>query len=135
MSVSSNFICLNLERDGLLSHIEIGNGQTVLEPTSGTFIHVNQAGALELTLAKVCSVEIANEHGEVAKHDIVRGEASVTHQVRFRNGGTVAMSFDLLGNLTEFVGSAIVVNCVGAALKVSPLSGMPRVPSPLVSTD
>jgi hypothetical protein len=122
MTNSSNFICLNPERDELLLHIEIGRGQTVLEPTSGTFMHVNQAGVLELTLAKVSSVEI------------VRNDACVTHQVRFCNGGTVAMSFDLLGNLTEFVGSAIVVNCVGAALKVSPLSGIPRVPPPLVST-
>jgi hypothetical protein len=121
MSSPSNFICLNPERDGLQPSIELGHGQTLLDPSSGIFTHVNRAGDLQVTLTEVSSVEIADVF-DVEHHEIVRRDSGLTHQVHFYGGGTVKVAFDWLGNLTEFVGSSIAVSNVGSTLRVGCLS-------------
>ena len=84
-------------------------------------MHVNCAGELQVTLTEVRSLEITNLF-DVVQHDIVRSDSGVTHQVRFHGGGTVKVSFDLLGNLTEFVWSAVAVSSAGSTLRVGSLS-------------
>jgi hypothetical protein len=121
MQSNSKFSCLNIAYDAHQPSLSIESGQTLLDPVSGTFVHVNLAGDLQLTLVEVRSVELMNLF-DLEQLQVVRNESGVKHEFRFVDGGTASVSFDLLGNLTELFALAVSLESVGGTLRIGKLT-------------
>ncbi|HEY8330734.1 MAG TPA: hypothetical protein VIO83_05345 [Pseudomonas sp.] len=93
-------------------HIRVESDQQLTSHREAGKLHLYSEGQINVRLSGIRSVDV-HAITDLETHQITRAFGSVSHFLRFANGGEVRFAYNAAGALLEFVANDVEVGVIG----------------------